>query len=103
MPMAAGDRFLDAILLKLGIARLRQAGLRKTYHFGSFEPKKSSEIRRGVVLHDRVVREVRQNFGAAAFRQVVRDQNKVQFALAAQECLASDQQNARPDYERKQP
>src|SRR5579859_4620839 len=54
----------------------------------------------GIVMpHDRVVREIRQNFAAAVFRKVVCNQHKMEFAFAAKQGFATDQQNAGPQCE----
>src|SRR6185437_13572138 len=60
------------------------------------------QFRGSIFLHDGIMRKVRENFLTASFRNIRRDQHKVQFALAAPQCVAADQQRARLEHEWKQ-
>src|SRR5208282_3098467 len=64
--------------------------------------KKLFQVRRRETLHHRIMGEAGQNLGADAFRNVPGDQHEMQLALAARQRVAANQQNPRPQDERKQ-
>ena len=94
-------RLVDPMPLQFCVDRLREAGFLETNHFRASDPKKLLQIRLDVMLHNRVMREVSQNLRSAIFRNVASDQYEVQFAFAAPQRLAPDEEIARPQYERK--
>ena len=94
-------RLVDPMLLQFGVDRLREAGFLETNHLRASDPKKLLQIRRDVILHNRVMREVSQNLRPAIFRNVASDQDEVQFAFAAPQGLAPGEENARPQDEWK--
>ena len=91
------------MVLQLGVKRLSEIRFLKTNHLRSFEPEKLLQFFRRVELNNRIVGKIRQDLGAAFFREVASDQQEVQPAFAALERIASDEQNAGPQDEREQP
>ena len=87
-------RPVDAVLFQFSVKRLGKARLGKTNHFCAFQSKMLFQIFRLIMLDDGVMRELGENFRPAIFRDVRRDQDKVQFAFAAQQRFASGEQNA---------
>ena len=79
------------------------AGFRKADRLRAFDAEKLFQVGGRVMLHHRIMREVREDFRAAAFRDIRGDQNEVQLALAAAQRVATDEQNRRAQRERKQP
>ena len=76
-------RLVDPILFQFGIKRLGEARLGKPNDFCAFQPKVTFQIMRLIMLHDRIMSIVREDFVPAVLRDVGRDQHKVQFALAS--------------------
>src|SRR5947207_7597348 len=99
--MMCRRRFVEPVLLKLGINRLGKAGFCKAEHLRSFDAEKLLQLGRRVALDDRIMGKVAQNFGAALLGEVLRDQDEVQRTFAAQQRLTSDQQAARAQYKGK--
>src|SRR5262249_2511135 len=54
------------------------------------------------MLHNRIMRKVFENFLAAAFREVTRDQDEVQLPLAAGQGFPAHNQSARTQHKREQ-
>ena len=78
-------RPVDAVLFQLTVKRLGKAGLGEADNFCAFQSKVLFQIFRLIMLHDGVMREIGENFRSAIFRDVGGDQDKVQFAFAAQQ------------------
>jgi hypothetical protein len=89
------------MFFELGVNRLRESPLLEAHNAGAFHSEKFLQIFARVMLHDGVMRELLQNFRAAVFRQVVRDEDEVKFALAASQRVAADHENARAQHKRK--
>lgn len=87
-------RLVDPVPLQFSVNGLREAGLSETNRFRSRDAEKFLQVRRHVTLDHRVMREIPQNFRAAAFRDVTGDQHEVQLALVAAQGLAANQQVA---------
>jgi hypothetical protein len=86
-------RAVKAVLFELRINGLSEARFGKAEDLGGFEPEMLFQVRGIVMLDDRVVGEIRENFSAAVFRQIICNQHKMEFAFAAKQGFATDQQN----------
>jgi len=93
----------DSILLQRCIDGLRQCGFCESDYFGSPQSEKCIQVFHGVMLHNRIVCELREYIGKAGFGKVFRYQHEVQFASAPRKVVTPDNQNARPSHEREQP
>ena len=96
-------RPVDAVLFQLSVKRLGKAGLGEPDNLCAFQSKMLIQIFRSIMLDDGVVREIGENFCEAIFRDVGGDQDKVQFAFAAQQRFASGDQIARTQHKWEQP
>ena len=96
------QRLIDAVLLQLGVDGLRKAGFGETHGLGTFDGEESFQIRAGEILHDWVVGEIFQDFFAAGFGDVRGDEHKVELALIGAERVATDEQRAGFQHERKE-
>ena len=85
-------RLVDPMPLQFSVNGLREAGLPEPNRFRSLDAEKFLQVRRHVTLNHRVMREISQNFRAAAFRDVAGDQHEVQLALVAAQGLAANEQ-----------
>jgi len=93
---------VDAVLLEFGVDGLREAGLHEANRLRALDAEKLFQVRRPVMLHHGVMLEVRQDFRADGFRNVLGDQHEVQLALVGAQRVTADEQNPRPQDERKQ-
>lgn len=91
------------MVLQLLVNRLSETGLCEADDFGPLDSKELFEFGRGEGLDDRIMRKMGQHFGATAFRDVAGEQNEMQLALAAVQCVAPDNEDAGLQNERKQP
>jgi hypothetical protein len=91
----SGWRFVDAVLFEFGVKRLGKAGFRKSHNLRPLQSEVFFQVLGLIMLHDGVVSEFGEDFRPAVFRDVGGDQDKVQFAFAALQSVASDQQDAR--------
>ena len=90
------------MLFQFSVKRLRKARLRKSDRFCAFETEVFFQIFRLVMLHDGVMSEFGEDFGAAVIRDVSGDEDEVQFAFAAEQGVTSGQQVSRTQHEREQ-
>jgi len=81
---------------------LGQARLGKADDFRAFDDEKLFQVRASEMLHHRIMRKVVEDLFADVFRGVLGDQNKVQNAFAASQCLAANQQLAQLQNEREE-
>ena len=89
------ERFVDAVGLEFGVDGLGEGGFLEADHFGSLEGEMFLQVRRGVMLHDRVMPEGVEHFLAAVFGNVAGDEDEMELALGAPDGFAADQQKAR--------
>src|SRR5688572_20162610 len=94
-------RLINPVLLEFRINGLSQPGLCKADHLRTANVEELLQFRCGVMLHDRVMREVSQDLLPAVFGNVRSDENEMQLALAARQRIATDDQAARLQYEGK--
>src|SRR5206468_3199300 len=93
---------VDAMLFQFCVKRLRKARLRKPNNFCAFQSEIFFQILSLIMLDDGVMSEFGKDFCPAAFRDVSCDEDKVQFAFAAEQSVASSQQVARAEDKREQ-
>jgi len=86
---------IDPRVFHLGVNRLRELGFGEANNLRAFYAKECVELGRSIFLDDGVVREIGEDFRATAFGEVGGDEHEMQFAFAAAERVAADQQNAR--------
>jgi len=86
--------FVEPILLHFRVDGLRQTRFCEAKHFRPFQAKKVLQLHRRVALDDRVMHKIGKHFFSALFRQVGRDQYEMQPALAAEQGLAPNDEDA---------
>ena len=82
------------MLLHFGVDGLREAGLGEAQNFRALQREVFFHVCFGVMLHHRIVRVVLQDLLATVLRNIGRDEDKVQVALAARQRVASHDQGA---------
>jgi hypothetical protein len=86
---------IDPRLFHLGVNRLREIRFGEADDLCASDFKKCIQLGGGVFLDDGIMGEIFQNLRATAFREIGGDEDEMQFAFAATEGVASDQQDAR--------
>ena len=87
------------MLLQLRVDGLGEAGRGETHDLRALEMEVLFQLRLGVVLHHRVMREIFQDLRAAVLGEVVRDENEMQLALAATQRVTAHEQRPRAEHE----
>jgi len=90
------------MLLQLSVDGLREPGLGETQNFRALQREEILHVRLGVMLHHRIVRVVLQDLLATVLRNISRDENEVQVALAAHQGVAAHDQRAGLQHEWEQ-
>ena len=94
MGIAAGGGLVQAVFLEFGVDGFGEAGLLEGDDLGGFQFEEGLEVRRCVVLEDRVVGVLGQDFLAAGLGEIGGDEDEVEFAFAAGDGVAADDERA---------
>jgi len=95
-------RLVQAMLFESGVNGLGETGFLEPDDFGSFQAEESFEFVGAVMLDHGIMFELGKNFLPAIVGEVVRDENEMEFAFAASERVAADEEDARAEHEREQ-
>ena len=90
------------MLFESGVNGLGETGFLEPDDFGSFQAEESFEFVGAVMLHHGIMFELGENFLSTVVGEVVRDENEMEFAFAAPQCIAADEEDARAEHEREQ-